>query len=311
MNVEKALFLFGLNEIDKKEIRKRYLRKCREYHPDKHMNATDEERKEYTRKFNELQEAYICLNDDEHTAHMVNDIFKKNVFSFVVKLIRQIKQYEFREEHIFSILELLDDESLRYIYHIIQRHGEHGILENITKWIENKISVNGVLELESREKRENTVCEIQRIELCPTLYELFERRLYFLKNDEISYFIPLWHRYLYMASTEITIEPKLENDDVVNNDYKVYHLYLDDNNDLHIYVVVYIEYIFNKQEFIFDVYMGVPNTYKKISIPVSDITMKKDQVIILKKEGIPRINKENIYDDRESADVFVFLQLVI
>lgn len=58
-------------------------------------------------------------------------------------------------------------------------------------------------------------------------------------------------------------------------------------------------------------YMGVPNTYKKISIPVSNITMKKDQVIILKEEGIPRMNKENIYDDRESADVFVFLQLVI
>ena len=80
MNVERALFLFGLDEIDKKEIRKQYLRKCREYHPDKHINAREEERREYTRKFNELQDAYILLN----IAYSI--LFQKFLLTYIIRL---------------------------------------------------------------------------------------------------------------------------------------------------------------------------------------------------------------------------------
>lgn len=300
MNVEQALFLFGLNEIDKKEIRKRYLRKCREYHPDKHINAREEERREYTRKFNELQEAYILLNKEDEMPHMMNDIFHKNVFSLVIKLMRQIQSYEFREEHVYSILELLDDESLKYIYSIIQRHP---ILEKITKWIENKINIVECI------KQENVVYnEVHQITLTPSLYELFNMKVYLLEGEQC--YIPLWHRYVCVGNVEATIEPKLELRENTNKEYNVYHLFLDDENDLHIYVVAYIDCIFKEQEFIFDVYLGEDEKYKTIHISVDKITMKKDQIICLKREGIPRINKQNIYDT-EPANIIVYLQLVL
>lgn len=302
MNVERALFLFGLNEIDKKEIRKRYLRKCREYHPDKHINAREEERREYTRKFNELQDAYILLNKEDDTAHMMNDIFHKNVFSLVVKLMQQIQSYEFREEHLYSILELLDDESLKYIYNIIRRH-RNPILETIAKWIENRINVVECI------KEENVVYHQETLN--PSLYDLFNMKLYLLEYNKNPYYIPLWHRYICIDNIEATIEPMLEIKETLNKEYNVYHLLLDDNNDLHIYVVAYIDYIFKEQEFIFEVFLGVDEHYKKIRISVDKITMKKDQIICLKREGIPRINKQNIYDDTQPADVVVYLQLVL
>lgn len=305
MNVERALFLFGIDEVDKKEIRKRYLRKCREYHPDKHMNASDCERREYAQKFNELQEAYILLNKEDEMAYMMNDVFHKNVFSLVIKLMRQIQSYEFREEHVYSVLDLLDDESLKYIYHIIQRH-KNPILEKIVKWIETRISNVYLI------KQENVVYnEIYQVNLYPTLYELFNMKLYLLEYDKKPYYIPLWHRHICINNIEATTEPKLEIKEGLNKEYNVYHLLLDDENDLHIYVAAYIDYIFKQQLFEFDVYLGVDDHYKTICISADKITMKKDQTICLKREGIPRMNKQNIYDDKQMGDILVYLQLVL
>jgi hypothetical protein len=299
MNVEQALFLFGLNEIDKKEIRKRYLRKCREYHPDKHINSTEEERREYTCKFNELQEAYILLNKEDDMAHMMNDVFHKNIFALGLKLMRQIQTYEFREEHIYSILELLDDESLKYIYKIIQ---QHSIFDNIKKWIE--IRTETFCKLRENVCEEN-ICEIR---LYPTLYDMWIKKFHLFGD---KYYIPYWHRYLCMHNLEITIEPLIKVGENKYKEYNVYHLFLDNENDLHIYVVAYLDTIFIKEEFVFDIYLGENEQYKTIRISVDKIAVKKDQIICLKREGIPRINKNNIYDDTQLSDIVVYLQLTL
>jgi hypothetical protein len=294
MNVERALFLFGLNEIDKKEIRKRYLRKCREYHPDKHIDATEEERREYTRKFNELQEAYILLNKEDEMANMMNDVFHKNMFALGLKLMRQIQSYEFREEHIYSILELLDDESLNYVYKIIPRHS---VFDNIKKWIDTRIEpVN--------EPKQN-ICIIH---LYPSLYDMWIKKFHLWGE---KYYIPYWHRYLCIDNLEITIEPLIEVGENRHKEYNVYHLFLDNENHLHIYVVAYVDIIFTNEAFVFEVYLGEKEQYKTFHISAQDIRMKKEQIIYLKGEGLPQMNKENIYDDTQSGDVLVYLQLTL
>merc|ERR1719318_1985666 len=47
------------------EIKKAYFKKSKEYHPDKHSNAGDEEREEFSNKFKLAKEAYEVLSDDE------------------------------------------------------------------------------------------------------------------------------------------------------------------------------------------------------------------------------------------------------
>ncbi|XP_033606463.1 dnaJ homolog subfamily C member 7-like [Cryptotermes secundus] len=59
-------------DVDKnaslKEIKKAYKRKALEHHPDRHANATDDERREHEKKFKEIAEAYAVLSDTRKRA---------------------------------------------------------------------------------------------------------------------------------------------------------------------------------------------------------------------------------------------------
>jgi hypothetical protein len=114
-----------------------------------------------------------------------------------------------------------------------------------------------------------------------------------------------------MHNLEITIEPLIKVGENKYKEYNVYNLFLDNENDLHIYVVAYLDTIFIKEEFVFDIYLGENEQYKTIRISVDKIAVKKDQIICLKREGIPRINKNNIYDDTQLSDIVVYLQLTL
>jgi DnaJ family protein C protein 7 len=61
--------IFGVDKnatID--EIKKAYKRKALSHHPDRHVNASDNERREHERKFQEVAEAYGILSDREKRA---------------------------------------------------------------------------------------------------------------------------------------------------------------------------------------------------------------------------------------------------
>jgi DnaJ-class molecular chaperone len=45
------------------EIKKAYKRKALDYHPDRHVDASDDDRIEYKRKFQEIAQAYRVLTD--------------------------------------------------------------------------------------------------------------------------------------------------------------------------------------------------------------------------------------------------------
>ena len=47
------------------ELRKAYFKKSREFHPDKHANASDEVKEEFSQKFKQAKEAYEVLSNIE------------------------------------------------------------------------------------------------------------------------------------------------------------------------------------------------------------------------------------------------------
>ena len=51
--------------VGEAELRKAYFKRSREFHPDKHANASEEEREMYNLKFQQAKEAYEVLNDNE------------------------------------------------------------------------------------------------------------------------------------------------------------------------------------------------------------------------------------------------------
>jgi len=60
---------YALLQVEKtagdSELRKAYFKKSREFHPDKHANASDEEKEKFSVKFKQAKEAYETLSDSE------------------------------------------------------------------------------------------------------------------------------------------------------------------------------------------------------------------------------------------------------
>ena len=58
--------VLGLEKtVGESEIRKAYFKKSKEYHPDKHANASEEVKEEFSKKFKHAKEAYEILSDNE------------------------------------------------------------------------------------------------------------------------------------------------------------------------------------------------------------------------------------------------------
>lgn len=68
VDLETALDILGITRLEKKDIRKAYLRKALQVHPDKHKNfSSEDEEKRATADFARLHDAY-CLAM-EHCSH--------------------------------------------------------------------------------------------------------------------------------------------------------------------------------------------------------------------------------------------------
>ena len=68
-NIASRLDYYALLSVEKTagegELRKAYFKKSREFHPDKHANASDEVKEEFSQKFKQAKEAYEVLSNIE------------------------------------------------------------------------------------------------------------------------------------------------------------------------------------------------------------------------------------------------------
>jgi hypothetical protein len=291
---------------DPKKWRHNYLKLCRQYHPDKHPNATDAEKMEYNRKFTEIQEAYRKLptTKDEKMLHCI-------ISGFPMEFI----------------ISKLDHEALILLREMIVKYKDYISMEYYNRLIEwiNKYNLEWKEPVEVINPAGNSIYTVR---LYPTLNDLMVGKVHCSHYENMSYYVPLWGNYICMTPVEFHITPVLWVGDDSGNpictdismeapnviirqhcEYNVYGLYIDDDNDLHISVIAYVMPIFDRQGFPFEIYLGVDEEYKSFYIPIEKITMKREQTIVLTGEGIPRMNKIDIYDDSMKGDIYVRLIL--
>lgn len=295
---------------DPKKWRHNYLKLCRQYHPDKHPDATEAEKLEYNRKFVEIQTEYKKLptTKDEKLLQCI-------ISGFPMEFI----------------ISKLDKDALILLKEMVVKYKEYISMEyynRLMEWI-NRYNEEWKEPVEVINPAGNSIFTVK---LHPTLNDLMVGKVHCLHYENMSYYVPLWGNYICMTPVEFHINPILWIGDDSGNpicpdglerdgieppkvsirqhcEYNVYGLYIDDMNDLHIRVIAYVMPIFDKQLFTFEVYMGVDEEYKSFCIPAEKITMKREQTILLKGEGIPQMNKMNIYDDTTKRDVYVCLIL--
>ena len=157
-------------------------------------------------------------------------------------------------------------------------------LVDIFPFLENLIKIKSIQPNEKRTIR-------------PSLIDLFEDKvLKYIVEDEI-YYIPLWHHYLVFDKGQeemiIIIDPILPD-----------NIIIDEYNHLHIKITRTWEEIWSCENII----CRIGN--KDFLIPREKLVIKELQRYVLKREGLPLIQPNNIYGVDRRGDIHFYIQIL-
>ena len=304
-----------LSKTDYKDItigflKKKYHKLALQNHPDKNGNTP-----ESNEKFKQINEAYdylkreiqnmnIELNDELKDSTKENNDDSQSVYYDILKLfMKEILDGKYNELFLSIVQDIvigckkislklfddLDKENSINIYIFLSKyknilHLSQDILDEIKQIVIQKYD------------------NVEIYKLNPNINDLLNNNLYKLYVNNELFLVPLWYNEVYFDSSgnEIIIlcEPELPE-----------CIKLDDDNN------IYVEKIINMQ-------IDLPNLIlnnSSISVMVGDKTfyifgselfMKREQYYRIKKQGLTKINEEDIYNVSEKADIIVKIIMV-
>tara|TARA_Y100000816_G_scaffold149430_1_gene106240 strand:- start:2542 stop:3417 length:876 start_codon:yes stop_codon:yes gene_type:complete len=291
MNKNEAIEILNLNDekICELNIKKKYRVLALLYHPDKNKNEDANE------KFQKINEAYNCLMNNENTNKEIT--YKDLIFDFLENHFdikdnnTKEKIYIYIDKNINSFIQYLllkyfNDNNLINIYRLIEK------FENNINIFDNKL-INKI-----KSTIINKVSNIEQIILNPILSDLLEDNIYKFNYKNEFYYIPLWHEELIYDYNEsefiIKIEPNLPE-----------NISLDNNNNLLIDLEYNIRDIWDREEIFF--YLES----KEFKLIKKNLTLKKMQKVILKNQGISKIDHNNIFNNKNRSDIIINLSLTM
>lgn len=302
MNYEKACKVLEIDEKidhDIKDIKRQYKIMALTYHPDKNQSP------DASAKFQEIHEAYEYLMTQNHEDMYDSDEDKTTtdrgsyrwvLFSFIKNVLNtETGNYLFYtvleriskmcEKNALETLEKIDNTMLIKIHELLKKykgafHFTEGFSEKIEELIKSKL-----------QKDEYVI-------LNPILDDLFENNLYKLTINNMVYIVPLWHHELVYDNSGCDVYVKC-------NPMLPENIEIDDTNNVHMRISYALEEVWEKDRVDIDV------GKKTLSFYPGLLKMKKTQTIILREQGISKINTTDIYDVTKRSDVYLHLNITL
>lgn len=317
INIQLALEELEINELtnlDAEYIKKQYHKLALKWHPDKNAD------KEFaTQKFQKISEAYEYLSSELHFIDD-NDLSEPFVSSFDSKeskiyvnllstFISSLLSGSYSSNELFAniikdIVIGYKGLTLSYLQTTFSELDKQTVIEVYNFLYKYKSILyisDDILELVSliiKEKCKNDRVYILR----PLLKDVIENNIYKLYVDEQLYLVPLWHNELYFDAPDgseiIVLCQPLLNDSVS----------IDENNNISVTKVIHtselIDLINNNK------FVSIEVGEKWLSIPVSHLYMKKEQLYRFKGQGISQIYDASMYNVSVKSDIIVTILLV-
>jgi curved DNA-binding protein CbpA len=280
----------NIENISPEVIKKQYRYNALKYHPDK--NCSEKANEEFIRISNayeylinnnentERNKSYIDIfSDFLEQSNMFNNQHSTNLFITIFKNI--ILECE---DKTFYFLKDISNQNLLVIIKIIKN--------NRDLFIFNDGFINKIEELYIN-KLNNEIHVI----LNPLIDDLLEDNIYKYYFENSIYIIPLWHKEVIINSEDkevyIYCKPMLPN-----------NIIIDDDNNIFIEIRENIKNIFNKEKYYFNIGKQIYH------INNNQIQLLTYQEIILKKQGISKINFIDILNNKNRGNIIVKLSLI-
>jgi hypothetical protein len=317
INIQLALEELEINELtncDAEYIKKQYHKLALKWHPDK--NADKELA---TQRFQKISEAYEYLSSELHFIDD-NDLSEPFVSSFDSKeskiyvnllttFISSLLSGSYSSNELFAniikdIVIGYKGLTLSYLQTTFSELDKQTVIDVYNFLYKYKSILyisDDILELVSliiKEKCKNDRVYILR----PLLKDVIENNIYKLYVDERLYLVPLWHNELYFDAphgSEIIVlcQPLLSES-----------ISIDENNNIcvtkEIHASELIDLINNNK------FVSIEVGEKWLSIPVSQLYMKKEQLYRFKGQGISQIYDGSMYNVSVKSDIIVTVLLV-
>ena len=303
--MEIDLSIVNYNDVSLEYLKKQYRKLILKNHPDKNGNTP-----ESNEKFKNIHEAYHYLkkeidhlkpvdfesvecDDDSETSvyfdilrNFMKTAFEGNYTDVLSKIVNDI--INAGKKISVKLFDDLDKSTALNVYTFLSNHRStlhlsEDILDKIRDIVVKKYD------------------NVEVYKLNPSINDLMNNNLYKLYINNELFLVPLWHNESYFDSScgEIIVicEPELP-----------IGITIDDDNNLYIETKISV-YKDLPNLIIYDGFIDINIGDMSFDIPVSKLSMKKEQYYRIKNQGLSKIKKD-IYDVSEKTDIIVKISIL-
>lgn len=283
----------NITELTNVELKRSYHIMALNYHPDKNKEINAKER------FQEIGEAYTFLHNIINSN--INNIYENNTeediydtpyTDLMINLLKMLlskpdsgeinkfqkKCIEYTNKLLDQLFDKINLNVLEDIYKFVVKNSM-GLSEDMINVIKDLIN--------------KKLMKYNMYIITPSLDNIMKSEIFKLEIEEDIVYVPLWHQEMVYENILIKIQPLLPD-----------NITIDEYNNMHI---KYEERFINLLNLIKeDIKFIEINNYK---VYLEDLRFKKIQVIILKNEGIPLVNTNDILDNKTKGNVLIHIHL--